>query len=55
MSVYGDVPFRHPLFGGFYGLGFPRLRGGQDLFLNIGAPDAGPGVHHARRCRGPRR
>ena len=37
MSVYGDVPFRHPLFGGFYGLGFPRVAGGQDVFLNIGA------------------
>ncbi len=37
MSVYGDVPFRHPLFGGFYSLGFPRVAGGQDLFLSIGA------------------
>jgi benzoylformate decarboxylase len=42
MSVYGDVPLRHPLFGGFYGLGFPRVAGGQDVFLNIGAPMPDP-------------
>lgn len=42
LSVYGDVPLRHPLFGGFYGLGFPRVAGGQDVFLNIGAPMPDP-------------
>jgi thiamine pyrophosphate-dependent acetolactate synthase large subunit-like protein len=36
------VPQRHPLFGGFYGLGFPRVAGGQDVFLNIGAPMPDP-------------
>lgn len=44
MSVYGDVPVRHPLFGGFYGLGFPRVAGGQDVFLNIGAPMPDPAL-----------
>jgi benzoylformate decarboxylase len=39
MSVYGDVPSRHPLFGGHYYLGFPRVaREAPDVFLNIGAP-----------------
>jgi benzoylformate decarboxylase len=42
LSVYGDVPFNHPLFGGFYGLGFPRVAGGQDVFLNVGAPMPDP-------------
>jgi benzoylformate decarboxylase len=42
LSVYGDVPVRHPLFGGFYGLGFPRVAGGQDVFLNVGAPMPDP-------------
>jgi len=36
-SVYGDFPFRHPLFAGFYGLGVPRDLGRTDLFLNLGA------------------
>ena len=44
LSVYGDVPLRHPLFGGFYGLGFPRVAGGQDVFLNIGAPMPDPAL-----------
>ncbi len=44
LSVYGDVPLRHPLFGGFYGLGFPRVAGGQDVFLNIGAPMPDPSI-----------
>jgi benzoylformate decarboxylase len=42
LSVYGDVPMSHPLFGGFYGLGFPRVAGGQDVFLNVGAPQPDP-------------
>ena len=37
LSVYGDVPFRHPLFAGFHGLGFPRASAGTDVFLNVGA------------------
>jgi len=44
MSVYGDVPLRHPLFGGFYGLGFPRVAGGMDVFVNIGAPMPDPSL-----------
>ncbi len=42
MSVYGDVPVRHPLFGGYYSLDFPPAAGGQDVFLNIGAPMPDP-------------
>jgi benzoylformate decarboxylase len=42
MSVYGDVPTRHPLFGGFYSLDFPSAAGGQDVFLNVGAPMPDP-------------
>jgi len=44
LSVYGDVPQAHPLFGGHYGLGFPRVAGGQDVFLNIGAPMPDPAL-----------
>jgi len=44
LSCYGDVPIRHPLFGGHYGLGFPRVAGGQDVFLNIGAPMPDPAI-----------
>ncbi len=44
MSVYGDVPIEHPLFGGFYGLGFPRVAGGQDVFLNVGAAMPDPAL-----------
>jgi benzoylformate decarboxylase len=41
LSVFGDVPQAHPLFGGWHGLGFPRV-GGQDVFLNVGAPMPDP-------------
>ena len=41
-SVYGDVPVRHPLFGGFHGMGFPRVAAGTDVFLNVGAPMPDP-------------
>jgi len=44
MSVYGDVPVRHPLFGGFHGLGFPHATAGQDVFLNVGAPMPDPSL-----------
>ncbi len=44
MSVFGDVPCSHPLFAGFYGLGFPRVVGGQDVFLNVGAAMPDPAL-----------
>jgi len=42
-SVYGDFPFKHPLFKGFAGMGFPRGLRRADVFLNLGAmmPDEG--------------
>ena len=42
-SVYGDVPFQHPLFQGFAGMGFPRGVRRTDVYLNLGAmmPDEG--------------
>ncbi len=46
-SVYGDMPFRHPLFAGFYGLGVPRGLGGTDVFVNLGAPAPDPGLFTA--------
>ncbi|WP_101759011.1 thiamine pyrophosphate-binding protein [Oceanicoccus sp. KOV_DT_Chl] len=36
-SVYGDFPFNHPLFAGFYGPGAPRGLFGSDVFLNLGS------------------
>ena len=46
-SVYGDFPFRHPLFAGYYGLGVPRGLGKTDVFLNLGAPAPDPGLFTA--------
>lgn len=46
-SVYGDVPFRHPLFAGFYGLGVPAGLTRTDLFINLGAPAPDPGLFTA--------
>jgi len=46
-SVYGDFPFRHPLFAGFYGLGVPRGLAGIDLFVNFGGQMPGPGIFTA--------
>ena len=46
-SVYGDFPFRHPLFAGFYGLGVPRGLAGTDVFLNLGAQMPDPGMFTA--------
>ncbi|HHQ14409.1 MAG TPA: thiamine pyrophosphate-binding protein, partial [Chromatiales bacterium] len=43
-SVYGDMPFRHPLFAGFYGLGAPEGLARTDVFVNLGAPAPGPGL-----------
>ena len=41
-SVYGDFPFRNPLFAGYYGLGLPRGLAKTDVFLNLGAPAPDP-------------
>ncbi len=41
-SMFGDFPFKHPLFAGFYSLGFPRGARQTDVLLNLGGhmPDA---------------
>lgn len=36
-SPYGDIPFAHPLFQGFTGMGFPRGMRRADVLLNLGA------------------
>ncbi len=41
-SVYGDFPFGHPLFAGFYSMGFPRGLMKTDVFLNLGSPMPDP-------------
>jgi benzoylformate decarboxylase len=43
VSCYGDFPFRHPLFAGFWGMGPLTQALGIDTYLNIGAlmPDPG--------------
>jgi acetolactate synthase-1/2/3 large subunit len=43
VSCYGDFPFKHPLFAGFYGMGPFTYSMGIDTFLNLGAlmPDPG--------------
>jgi len=46
-SVFGDIPFRHPLFAGFYGLGIPRGLANTDVFLNLGAPMPDPTIFTA--------
>ena len=46
-SVYGDVPFKHPSFMGFYGMGVPRGLSGTDVFLNLGAPMPDPTIFTA--------
>lgn len=43
-SVYGDFPFRNPLFAGFYGLGIPRDLGRTDVLMNVGGPIPDPAV-----------
>ena len=43
-SVYGDFPFKHPLWAGFYGLGAPKHLGQSDVFLNLGTEMPGPGI-----------
>ena len=42
-SVYGDVPFKHSAFAGFFGPGVPQGAPRMDVFLNLGAPMPSPG------------
>ena len=46
-SVYGDFPWRHPLWAGFHGLGSPRSLAGADVFMNLGGNMPGPGIFAA--------
>jgi len=43
-SAFGDFPWRHPLWGGFHGLGVPTTLAGTDVFVNIGCQMPGPGI-----------
>jgi len=43
-SVYGDFPFKHPLFSGHYSMGFPRGLLKTDVFLNLGSPMPDPSI-----------
>lgn len=43
-SVYCDFPYRHPLFNGFYSMGYPLTVLKTDAFLNLGAPMPGPAL-----------
>lgn len=43
-SVYGDFPYRHPLFSGFYSMGYPRGLLKTDVFLNLGSPMPDPTI-----------
>jgi len=43
-SVYGDMAFNHPLFAGFWGVGFPRGIAKTDVLLNLGTPMPSPGA-----------
>jgi len=36
-SVFDDVPYRNPLFAGFYSMGYPRGLTSTDVFLNLGS------------------
>ncbi len=46
-SVYGDFPWRHPLWGGFHALGPPKSLAGTDVFVNLGGQMPGPGIFTA--------
>ena len=46
-SVFGDIPFQHESFVGFYGMGVPRGLPGTDVFLNLGAPMPDPTIFTA--------
>jgi thiamine pyrophosphate-dependent acetolactate synthase large subunit-like protein len=41
-SVYGDMAFNHPLFSGFWGVGFPRGIAKTDALLNLGTAMPSP-------------
>jgi benzoylformate decarboxylase len=43
VSCYGDIPFKHPLFAGFYTMGPNFYSVSVDMFMNLGAlmPDPG--------------
>jgi len=43
-SVYCDFPYRHPLFAGFYSMGYPQDVLEIDTFLNLGAPMPDPTI-----------
>jgi len=43
-SVFGDVPYRHPLFAGFYSMGYPRGLTQTDVFLNLGSTMPDPTI-----------
>ncbi len=43
-SVFGDVPYRHPLFAGFYSMGYPRGLTRTDVFLNLGSAMPDPTI-----------
>ncbi len=51
-SVYGDVPYRHPLFAGFYSMGYPRGLTKTDVFLNLGSAMPDPTIVTAAVPRG---
>jgi thiamine pyrophosphate-dependent acetolactate synthase large subunit-like protein len=46
-SVYGDFPWRNPLWAGFHGLGIPTSIAGADVFMNLGGAMPGPGIFTA--------
>ena len=46
-SCYGDFPFRHPLWAGFYGMGVPRGLTKTDVFLNLGTQMPDPAMFTA--------
>jgi thiamine pyrophosphate-dependent acetolactate synthase large subunit-like protein len=46
-SVYGDFPYRHPLWAGFHGLGAPPGMAGMDVFMSLGVQIPGPGIFTA--------
>lgn len=41
-SVYCDFPYRHPLFAGFFSMGYPPCVLQTDTLLNLGAPMPDP-------------
>jgi len=43
-SVFGDFPWRHPLWAGFHGLGVSKALAGTDVFVNLGGQMPGPGI-----------